>query len=48
VIDVTLDVSSTLQLNAESINITLDAASDGQLLSDNITLDARTMGNQGI
>ena len=42
--DVTLDDSSSLQLDAESINITLDAASDGQLLGDNITPDARTVG----
>jgi hypothetical protein len=43
-----LDDSSTLQLDAESINIALDAASDSQLLGDNITLDARTLGDQGI
>jgi len=45
--DVALDNSSRLQLDAESMNIAVDATTDDQLLRDNITMNLGTIGDEG-
>src|SRR6516225_4092805 len=48
VIDVALDNSSVPQLDAEGIDIALDATTDGQLLRDDIAVDSRAIGDHSV
>src|SRR6516225_99628 len=48
VIDVALDNSSVPQFDAEGIDIALDAATDGQLLRDDIAVDSRAIGDHSV
>ena len=46
--NVPLDYSSTMQLDTDGVDSALDAATDGQLLRRDITLDLRAFSDKDV